>query len=111
MLSFFIAGLVLSHNVMAFLFLPILFVIGLILAKSSRFNIFAPFLGGLALSLFYWLPAFYDLQFVKFSQIQISEITQHLTNINRLIIPSWGFGPLPKGQESFSPQIGLAAIA
>src|SRR3990170_937879 len=51
LLSFAVAGLVLSHNVMALLFLPILFVIGLILVKSSRFNIFAAFLGGLALSL------------------------------------------------------------
>jgi len=111
MLSFFIAGLILSHNVMAFLFLPILLVIGLILAKSSRFNIIAAFLGGLAISLFYWLPALYDLQFVKFSQIKISEISDHLVNFSRLIIPSWGFGNLPSGENGFSPQIGIVAIA
>lgn len=111
MLSFFIAGLILSHNVMAFLFLPILLVIGLILAKSSRINIFAAFLGGLIISLFYWLPALYDLQFVKFSQIKISEISVHLVNFSRLIIPSWGFGNLPSGENGFSPQIGIVAIA
>ena len=110
-LSFAITGLVLSHNVMAVLFLPVLFVIGLILTEKSRLNIFLGFLGGVAISLFYWLPALYDLNFVKFSQIKISEITDHLTTFNRLIIPSWGFGPLPQGLESFSPQIGLAAIA
>ena len=111
LLSVAVAGLVLSHNVMAFLFLPILFVTGLILAGRSRLNIFVGFLGGLAISLFYWFPALYDLKYVKFSQIKISEITQHLTTINRLIIPSWGFGPLPQGHESFSPQIGLVTIA
>src|SRR3989344_4756924 len=111
LLSFAVAGLVLSHNVMALLFLPILFVIGLILVKSSRFNIFAAFLGGLALSLFYWLPALYDLQFVKFSQTKISEISDHLVNFSRLIIPSWGFGNLPSGENGFSPQIGIVAIA
>ena len=111
LLSFAVAGLVLSHNVMALLFLPILFAIALILVKSSRFNIFAAFLGGLALSLFYWLPALYDLQFVKFSQTKISEISDHLVNFSRLIIPSWGFGNLPSGENGFSPQIGIVAIA
>lgn len=110
-LSFLIAGLILSHNVMAFLFLPILLVIGLILVQNSRFNIFAAFLGGLTLSLFYWLPALYDLQFVKFSQTKISEISDHLVNFSRLIIPSWGFGNLPSGENGFSPQIGIVAIA
>ena len=110
-LSFAIAGLILSHNVMALLFLPVLFVIGLILTEKSRLNIFLGFLGGVTISSFYWLPALYDLNFVKFSQIKISKITDHLTTFNRLIIPSWGFGSLPQGLESFSPQIGLAAIA
>src|SRR3990167_6513572 len=111
LLSFSVAGLILSHNVMAFLFLPILFVIGLILTGRSRLNIFVGFLGGLAISLFYWLPALYDLQYVKFSQIQISEISVHLVNFSRLIIPSWGFGNLPSGENGFSPQIGIVAIA
>ena len=111
LLSVAVAGLVLSHNVMAFLFLPILFVIGLILTGRSRLNIFIGFLGGLAISLFYWLPVLYDLQFVKFSQIKISEISDHLVNFSRLIIPSWGFGNLPSGENGFSPQIGIVAIA
>lgn len=110
-LSFAVAGLILSHNLLAFLFLPILFFIGLILARGSRLNLFLGFLVGVATSLFYWLPALYDLQFVKFSQIKISEIAVHLTSVNRLITPSWGFGTLPQGQASFSPQIGLVAIA
>lgn len=110
-LSFAVAGLVLSHNVLGVLFLPILFSIGLVLAQRSRTNIFIGFSGGLAISVFYWLPALYDLKYVKYSQIQISEVADHLTNFSKLVIPSLGFGPLPQGQASFSPQLGLVTIA
>ena len=111
LLALFAAGLTLSHNIMAVLFLPILFIVALILTKNEKLHLFLAFFGGVLMSVFFWFPAIYDLRFVKFSQIKISAISDHLVTFTNLIVPSWGFGNLPVGEGGFSPQIGLVAIA
>lgn len=110
-LSFFIVLLVLSHNVIAALFLPILLVIAFLCIKKDFKNILIAFVLGILSSSFFWLPALYDLHFVRLSRISVSNIGDHLVPLSRLLIPSWGYGPTPIGQGAFSPQIGIVAFA
>ncbi|KKP94001.1 MAG: hypothetical protein UR98_C0001G0086 [Parcubacteria group bacterium GW2011_GWA1_36_12] len=103
--------LITSHNVVAALFLPLLFLISMLLIKKGKQKILSAFFSGLLISAFFWISALYDLQFVKLSEIKVSEITDHVSYINKLIIPSWGYGATPQGQEYFSPQVGIVALA
>ena len=110
LLSVFLSLLILSHNVIAVLFLPFFFIASLILIKKSRLLILLPFLLSLLITAFFWFPAIYDLQFVKASQFKVSNISDHLVGFSKLIVPSWGYGPTPGGQNSLSVQLGIVPI-
>lgn len=109
-LSIFISLLILSHNVMAFLFLPFFWAMSLIFVKKAKAQIWQFFLLGISISTFFWLPAIYDLQFVQLSQIKVSEIGHHLVDLSKLFIPSWGYGPNPNDLQGLSVQVGLVSI-
>ena len=109
-LAIFSALLILSHNVIAVLFLPLFVLILSILVKGAKRSIVVAFLSGLLISSFFWIPAIYDLQFVRLSQIKVSNISDHLVGISQLIMPSWGYGPNPNGQDPLPVQIGIVSI-
>ncbi len=109
-LTIVIALLILSHNVIAVIFVSLLWIISLLSLPKKRLHISAAFLGGALVSAFFWLPALYDLQYVRASQIKVANISDHLVNIKHLIIPTWGYGPRP-GIGGFSPQLGLVSQA
>lgn len=80
-----IGMLVLSHNTMAFLFLIPLFIYALIRNKTKGFlNKFlltsVPFLLGLCLSGFFWIPALYDLQYTIFRSVTIADWQKYFAN-------------------------------
>lgn len=102
--------LILSHNVIAVLFLPFFFVMAMILLKNIK-SVVGAFVLGILIAAFFALPALYDLQFVKLSQIKVSEITNHLVGPTKLFLPSWGFGPNPNSAGGMSPQLGIVTIA
>lgn len=109
-LSIFTALLILSHNVIAALFVPIIiFEVLFVLDKFRKEAILSLMLGLLA-SAFFWIPAIYDLQYVKFSEIKISEITAHLVGFLKLVVPSWNWGPNPNSTDGLSPQFGIVSI-
>lgn len=110
-LSVSIALLVISHNVLALLFIPLFFLLSILLIKKNIFKIVIAFVVGLLMSSFFWLPALYDLQFVKHSQIKVSNVADHLSSVEKLIIPSWGFGQTPQQENGLSPQLGLISLA
>ncbi len=103
--------LITSNNVIAALFLPLLFLISMLLVKKNKLKISAAFFVGFLISAFFWAPALYDLQFVNLSKIKVSEISDHVSSIDKLLIPSWGYGPTPQSQDGFSPQVGIVALA
>lgn len=110
LLAFFIGLLIISHNVIAAIFLPIFFVISFLLVKKEFKRMLVAYPLGILSSAFFWLPALYDLHYVRLSQISVSNIQDHLVPFSRLFIPSWGYGPTPIGHGAFSPQVGLVAI-
>ena len=111
LLSIFVAGLILSHNVMAVLFLP-LFLLVILTTIKKRIPVVLAFLGlGILASAFFWLSALYDLQFVHLSQIKISNIEDYLVNVTKLIWPTWGYGPNPNATSGLSVQLGIVTIS
>ena len=109
-LAVFVALLALSHNVIAALFVLFFLIMSYLVAKKEILAIVKSFLLGIAASAFFTVPAIYDLKFVKASQIKVSEIGNHLAGFDRLVVPSWGFGPDPTGPNGLSPQLGLVTI-
>ena len=104
--SFSLALLILAHNVIALLFLPLFLIVSMIVV-NNRSKVLVSFGLGILISSFFWLPAIYDLQFVRLSQIKVSQIDDHLVPITNLFSPSWGYGPTPDGNNHLSTQIGI----
>jgi hypothetical protein len=69
--------LILSHNIIAFISLPFAFLYTLLIykenLKKNLFNILAPFIVGILLSTFFWLPSIYDLRYIIFSGLKIAD--------------------------------------
>lgn len=110
-LSISIALLALSHNVIALLFLPLLLLLGVIILKKDIKKVVLFFILGVLISTFFWLPALFDLQYVRLAQLKVSEIGSHLVNPSKLLITSWGFGPDPNASDGMSIHFGIVSIA
>lgn len=108
-LSLGIGLLVISHNVIAFMFIALFSLITMAFEKAARKILLFVFLG-LLTGAFFWIPALFDLQYVKLSQIKVSEISSHLVVIQQILIPRWGYGPDPNAPDGLSVQVGLVSI-
>lgn len=109
-LSITAAALILSHNVIAILFLPLLVAFTFLTLKNDKMKAILMVALGIASSAFFWLPAIYDLPYVRLSQIKVSEITNHLVPITKIIVPSWGYGPNPNAADGISVQLGIVSL-
>lgn len=108
------ALLILTHNIMAVLFTPLLFIyiaVKMFTSKiKSYFSVFAFVILSYSLSAFFWLPALLEKQNIALSQIPIADRNIYFVKLDQLIIPRWGYG-LPDSPGGFSYQIGPAHIA
>lgn len=69
--------LILAHNTLAILFLPV--IVGYMVIRkvfTVQYQVISV-ISGLALSVFFWLPALYDKQFTIFDNTQISDYGQY----------------------------------
>ncbi len=80
--------LILSHNTLAALFLPVIFLymmLNVSLAKEKK-NLLYFYLGeiliGLGLASFFWIPAITDLKYTVFSRVQISNWSSYFADYN-----------------------------
>ncbi|MBI2594077.1 hypothetical protein HYW39_00045, partial [Candidatus Curtissbacteria bacterium] len=104
-----VAGFILSHNVIAAIFLPFFLLISLRLIRE-KLKIISAFGLGIIAASFFWIPAIFDIRFVRLSQIKVSEVADHLVSFQRLFIPQWGYGPNPNGQDPLPVQIGIVVF-
>lgn len=109
-LSFFMALLILSHNIIAILFIPLIIFESFLLLKGKSKEAFLSIGLGFLLSSFFWLPAILDLKYVKFSQIKISEVSNHLVAPLKVFVPSWDYGPNPNSKDGLSVQFGVVSL-
>ena len=115
--SFSLAGLILSHNITAFIFMPVIsaFIIVLRLSASKKESpnflrsIVLMFLIGLGLSAFFWLPAIWEKQFIRYDALMKQVYFNKFPSLKQIIYSPWGYGlshpKLPEGGMSY--QIGL----
>lgn len=72
------AALISSHNILALLFLPLVFVYGL-LSKTVKIKfILLSLVLAILTSSFFWLPAIYDTRYVVFNSTQVSDFYNYL---------------------------------
>jgi len=114
-LSILLGILVMTHNIMTILFLPVLlaFMIARIL-REKRFDVVQSFflciVLGAGLSVFFWVPALLEKGNILLSKIPIADRNLYFVDFKQLIFPSWGYGS-PTGSDGFSYQLGPAHIA
>lgn len=83
-----IALLILAHNTLALIFLPILVLYGgvdyyLAKNKSTTLSFYlSSIIYGLGISAFFWLPALMDLKYTVFSQTKISDWNNYFSGFN-----------------------------
>lgn len=101
-----VAGLVLSHNILAMLFVPFLLVYALI--RKPKF--IKGIVWGLGLSAYFWIPALFERQYVV--GLNTVDFREHFVALYELLIPSWGteFSGNIFGGNKISFQIGIIPI-
>jgi hypothetical protein len=109
------AGLILSHNIAFLMTIPFLLFYGLILIlslkkkKQAFFNLVLGFVLGLAISSFFWVPAFWERRFMVADTV--FNFQDHFPFIKQLILPSWGYGISIWGpNDGLSFQIGIVNL-
>lgn len=107
LVAFAVAGLILSHNIIAMLFFPVL------IAYSSLRNkrIITMFVWGLMVSAYFWVPALIERQYVE--GLSNFDFRDHFISVAQLIIPSWGTGFSRAGwpADEMSQQLGVGVLA
>lgn len=119
--SFSVAGMVLSHNISAFIFMPVILAFVLVLKlldvkkenKGFLTNIGLMFLLGLGLSAFFWLPAIVEKQYIRYDALMEKIYHNQFPALKQIIYSPWGYGlSHPKSSEAggMSYQVGLAHL-
>lgn len=113
--------IILTHNIMALIFTPILLAYVLLLIFKCRrqadpirlllFSITA-FLIGLGISSFFWIPALLEIKYVHIARTTtFVNYKDHFVHFFQLFLPNWGFGGSYKGiNDGMSFQIGIAPL-
>ena len=95
-----VAGLILSHNITAMMFVPLALALALML--KSGIKVYSLFLLGLLLSLYFWLPAIWDSRLMQYATV--FDAKDHFPTIKQLVTPHFGWGtstPGPYDHMSF----------
>ncbi len=107
--AFSLCGLILSHNAISLMFLPVIFLYALFLiwqTKRKKFFIFHFSLlifYGFSLSAFFWLPAYMEGKYTLRDIVTRGGFKNNFGSISQLIYGSWNYGI--SGQ--FSLQVGI----
>ena len=85
-----IAGLILSHDIMAYMFVPFLALLVLFFRKNILRSVYG-FILGLSISLYFWLPAIVESKLMKYGTGNFNFI-DHFPTLKQLITPYFGYG-------------------
>jgi len=108
-----VAVLIMTHNIMTVLFMPLYILFILIQAilknkKAIKAFMLSIFLG-FGLSAFFSLPALFEKNNILLSQIPIADRNLYFVNVSQFILPRWGYG-VPIDLDGFSYQLGLVHL-
>jgi hypothetical protein len=98
--------LLVSHNILALIFLP--FLLGYFLIRGGKLPWFAVW--GVLLSAYFWVPALAEKSFV--TGLNPVNFREHFAMLSDLLIPSWGTGFSGVGSSGnrMSFQIGIVPL-
>ncbi|WKZ26012.1 MAG: glycosyltransferase family 39 protein [bacterium] len=110
------AGLILSHNIMAYMFTPFLLVFIAMriywLVKDKRYAILSSFKGliiGLLISSYFWVPAIFESRLMKYDTV--FNFYDHYPTLKQFITPYWGYGAsVPGPYDTMSFYVGLVGL-
>lgn len=107
------ALLILTHNLMALMFTPVLisyyFLLTIIFEKRSVKPVLS-LIGGLGISAFYWVPALAERGFIQHQNL-IEIYKSHFVFASQLFSLKWGYGFSGPGiDDAMSFQIGLLYV-
>lgn len=111
-----VAGLILSHNIMAYMFMPflILLVVCRILflnkekIQSAKRSLTAVLLG-LTTSIYFWFPAIFESRLMKYDTV--FNFYDHFPALKQFVTPYWGYGAsVPGNYDTMSFYMGMTGI-
>ncbi|MDI6785140.1 MAG: glycosyltransferase family 39 protein [bacterium] len=110
------AALILSHNIMAYMFIPflIIFVIARIVwiskeKKEAILNTFKGLFLGLLSSIYFWFPAISESGLMHYSTV--FNFYDHFPALKQFITPYWGYGAsVPGNYDTMSFYMGLVGL-
>lgn len=90
-----VAALVLSHNITAYMFLPLSLLFPLFFSFFScqfrrLWRVLAAFIGGVLVSSYFWVPAILDSKLMKYDTV--FNYFDHFPTLKQLITPYFGYG-------------------
>lgn len=110
-----LGGLILTHNIIAYLFTPFLLILAIafIITFEKKAKLLGlitfGFLLGLGISLFFWLPALIDSSLMQYSTV--FNYWDHFPTLKQLITPYFGYGSsVPGPGDGMSFFLGIANI-
>lgn len=106
LLAFMVAGIIVSHNIMAMIFLPVLFIYAWMTDRSMlRWMIV-----GIVLTSYFWVPAIAERGYV--TGLNTVNVRDHFPQLVQILIPSWGTGLSGSGYalDEMSYQVGFAPM-
>lgn len=101
-----ISLLIISHNIMAIIFVPFI----LLYAGITRSRAVVDTLIGVGISSYFWLPALYEQRFI--TGLSNVNVFDYFPQVYQLLIPSWGSGFRGQitGGNEMSYQIGIIPL-
>lgn len=107
------AGLILAHNAISLMFMPVIFLYIVFLFYTNKQNIkktvqsAISILTGFLLSFYFWFPAFFEGKYTLRDIVASEEYQQRFVKIQDLLYGDWSYGIT--GQ--FTTQVGVVHIA
>lgn len=98
------AGLILSHNAVSLMFLPII-ILYIIYKRKGMLISFGFLLLGFAISAFFWFPAFFEGKYTLRDIVTKGEFIDRFVPWSWFLYSPWNYG----GGAQFSKQLGIAA--
>lgn len=109
-----VAFLIMTHNIMTVLFLPlyIIFILIQVFLKNKKAvkPFFISIILGFGLSAFFWIPALFEKNNILLAKIPIADRNLYFVKLEQFISSRWGYG-VPTDPNGFSYQFGLAHLA
>lgn len=98
--------LIVSHNIMAMLFVPVLLLYVFLFYRHALLSIVL----GVGMSSVFWIPALYERQFIR--GLSTVNVFDYFPRFDQLLIPSWGSGYRGQtgGATEMSYQIGIMPV-